>query len=112
MHLFVPEHPPPPKKLKDFEVLEIIYYSFGIPHTSFIQLDDIVSVELGTESECIDFDHEERKHFSPKNRHYAFTIALPEAHRIAAQCIAGGLRPTYGYMHSKWNPSDVPSRPK
>ena len=69
---------PPPKKLKDFEVLEIIYYSFGIPHTSFIQLDDIVSVELGTESECIDFDHEERKHFSPKNRHYAFTIATEE----------------------------------
>ena len=46
-----------------------------------------------------------------KGRTSSFRL-LPEARRIAAWCIAGGLYPTYGYVRSKWNPSDVPNRPK
>ena len=46
-----------------------------------------------------------------KGRTSSFRL-LPEARHIAARCIAGGLHPTYGYVRSKWNPSDVPSRPK
>ena len=46
-----------------------------------------------------------------KGRTSSFRL-LREARRIAARCIAGALHLTYGYVRSKWNPSDAPSRSK